>query len=358
MEQSIQPNQVSDSQVKYAGFGIRFLAYWVDFLIIFPLDLMIQQMMGNSPFAIFHAQSLSDIQKIQSSSNSLLGSAVVLPLTLTLAYFLIFWVNYDGATPGKKLLGIKIAKDNGEKLTYPIAFIRWIGSMISAATMFFFGIGYLWIIWDKKKQALHDKIAGTVVVRTDKQPKTVLAVFLTLIAIFGYIGYIGMAMFQGFRLEIKESQTLRNRKGGVITDIANKGQPLTQFQADELAANVFTKLNEKRTQNGLAAFKENSQLCAYTQRRLDYLAALGKHDDGRGFYEDAANPQISRAYFTEFLTLGTILFNLNPAVGSTPDEVVNSWANISGSAAMSKTYDYACVRANPQFVVLVAGQHK
>jgi uncharacterized RDD family membrane protein YckC len=355
MEQSVN-SSTTISQPQYAGFGIRFLAYWVDYLILFPLDLMIQLMMGNSPFAIFQAQSLTDIEKIQSSSNSLLGMAIALPLVL--AYFLIFWVNYDGATPGKKLLGIKIVKDNGEKLTYPAAFIRWIGYMISAATMFLFCIGYLWIIWDKKKQALHDKIAGTVVVRTDKQPKTVLAVFLTIIAIFMIFVYIGMAMLQGFRLGIRESQSLRNRQGGVITNMANKGQPLTQFQADELAANIFTKLNEKRTQSSLTSFKEDSQLCAYTQRRLDYLVSLGKQDDGRGFYEDTANNEISRAYFTQFLTLGTILFNLSPAVTSTPDDVVNSWVNVANSSAMSKTYDYACVRANPQFVVLMTGQHK
>jgi hypothetical protein len=140
--------------------------------------------------------------------------------------------------------------------------------------------------------------------------------------------------------------------------MANEGQPLTQFQADELATNVFAKLNEKRTQSNFVAFKEDSQLCAYTQRRLDYLASLGKQDDGRGFYEDTANTEISRAYFTQFLTLGTILFNLSPAITSTPDDVVNSWANVTNSTAMSKTYDYACVRANPQFVVIVAGQHK
>lgn len=356
MDKFDQTNTISDSQVKYAGFGIRFLAYWVDFLILFPLGLMVQQMVGNSPFAIFQAQSLSDIQKIQGSANSLLGIAISIPLAV--AFFLIFWVNYDGATPGKKLLGIKIAKDNGEKLTYPTAFIRYIGFMISAATMLFFGIGYLWIIWDKKKQALHDKIAGTVVVRTDKQPKTALAVFLTLVAIFMIFGYMGAAMFKGFSLGVRESQTLRNRQGGVVTNIANEGQPLTQLQADELAVNVYAKLNEKRTQSSLVAFKEDSQLCAYTQRRLDQLAALGKQDDGRGFYEDTANPQINGAYFTQFLTLGTILFNLNSTVVSTPDEVVNSWANVTNSTAMSKTYDYACVRANSQFIVIVAGQHK
>lgn len=204
MEQSIQANQVSDSQVKYAGFGIRFLAYWVDFLILFPLGLMIQQMVGNNPFAIFQAQSLSDIQKIQGSANSLLGIGIALPLLL--AYFLIFWVNYDGATPGKKLLGIKILKDNGEKLTYPAAFIRYIGYMISGATMFFFGIGYLWTIWDKKKQALHDKIAGTVVVKTDKQPRTAIAVLLTFLAFFILFGYMSLAMIKGISLGFKEAQ--------------------------------------------------------------------------------------------------------------------------------------------------------
>ena len=45
----------STSQVRYAGFGIRFLAYWVDMLILFPAGLMIQQMVGNHPFAVFQA---------------------------------------------------------------------------------------------------------------------------------------------------------------------------------------------------------------------------------------------------------------------------------------------------------------
>ena len=353
MEQSIQPNQVSDSQVKYAGFGIRFLAYWVDFLILFPLGLMIQQMVGNSPFAIFQAQSLSDIQKIQGSANSLLGIGIALPLIL--AYFLIFWVNYDGATPGKKLLGIKIIKDSGEKLTYPAAFIRWIGYMISGATMFFFGIGYLWIIWDKKKQALHDKIAGTVVVKTDQKPKTALAVILALLALLIFFGYMIASMAKGFQLGLKEAQ--KNRQEKVTSNAPSEGQRLTQLQVDELSAGVFTKLNNKRTQANLVALINDSQLCAYTQRRIDQLTALGKQDDGRGFYEDLANSQIGAAYFNQFTKAGTILFN-NPNTTTTADDIINSWTEVESGTAMAKNYNYGCVRANPQFVVLVAGEHK
>lgn len=342
-----------DNQNQYAGFGRRFLAYCVDFLILFPVGLAVQQMMGVNPFAVFQAQSLEQLRQIQQSSAG--GLPTIVSLALALAFFLIMWVNFDGATPGKKLMAVKIVKADGSKVTYPVAFIRYVGYVLSA---FVFMLGYLWIIWDKKKQGWHDKIAGTTVIKTNEQPKTFLAVVLAMIAILGMTAYMGAAMFQGLRLGIRESETLRNRQGGIIKDIANEGQPLTQLQADQLAVNVFTKLNEKRTQSNLVGFKEDAQLCAYTQRRLDQLAALGKQDDGRGFYEDTANPQINRAYFTQYLTLGTILFNLNPAVVSTPDEVVDSWSNVDNSTAMSKTYDYTCVKANPQFVVLVAGQHK
>lgn len=214
MEPELVSSEVAtpQTQVRYAGFGIRFLAYCVDFLILFVLGLMVQQMVGNSPFAIFQAQSLSEVQKIQGSGNSLLGIGI--GLLLGLAYYLVFWVNYDGATPGKKLLAIKIVKDNGEKLTYPVAFVRWLGNMVSASTTFFFFIGYLWVIWDKKKQALHDKIAGTIVIKTDKQPQTAVAVFLTIMTLLFFFGYMALALAKGFSLGLREAQ----KNKGVVSE--------------------------------------------------------------------------------------------------------------------------------------------
>ena len=338
----------SNGQQNYAGFGLRFLAYWVDFLILFPLGLVIQSLFGNNIFAVFQAQTLSDLQKVQSSPLFLLNMLVAFGLSF--AYWLIFWVNYDGATPGKKLLGIKITRDNGDKLTYSSAFVRCLGFLVSSATSLFFGLGFIWIIWDKKKQALHDKIAGTIVVKTDQKPKTALAVFLALLAMFIFFGYMTASFIKGFQLGFKDVQ--QKRVTSTVT------QPATQLQSEDLASLVFARLNEKRVQGNLPVFKNDQQLCAYTQRRLDQLTVLGKQDDGRGFYEDVANPQISNAYFTQFLKMGTILFTLNPKVASTADDVVNSWFNVEGSTAMAKNYSYGCVRANSQFVVLVAGEHK
>ncbi|EFK95795.1 protein containing RDD domain [sediment metagenome] len=271
MTELTKQDNASTSNFQYAGFGLRFLAYWVDFLLLYILGFILQIATGNNPFAVFTAQSLSDLQKIQSSSNSF----IIIALLAGIVYYLIFWVNHDGATPGKKLLGIKIIRNNGEKLSYPVAFVRYVGYILSAFTVFFFFIGYLWIIWDKKKQALHDKIAGTVVVRTDKKPNIALAVILVFIAISTYFVFMGTAMLHGFRLGMKEARSQRN--------IRNEKQIFTQVQADELAANVFIKINEKRIQNNLEVYKEDQRICAYAQRRLEQLNTLGKNDDYKGF---------------------------------------------------------------------------
>jgi len=230
----------SGTQNSYAGFGRRFLAYWVDFIILFPVELVVQQMMGVNPFAIFQAQSLEQLQQIRQSSAG--GLPTVVSLALALAFFLIMWVNFDGATPGKKLMAIKIVKADGSKVSYPVAFIRYIGYLLSA---FVFMLGYLWIIWDKKKQGWHDKIAGTVVVKTSEQPKTFLAVILAMVAIIGMTCYMGAAMFQEFGLSYQEvvtknigrrtAQSLKQNKDNMSTEAKihyDKSQQLfTQMRA-------------------------------------------------------------------------------------------------------------------------------
>lgn len=190
----------TNNQNEYAGFGRRILAYWVDFLILFPVGLTIQQILGANPFAMFQYETLEQLQKAQQSGTNTIPTLI--SLAIGLAYFLIMWVNYDGATPGKRLMAIKIIRSDGSKLSYPSAFLRYIGYFVSA---FVFGLGYLWMIWDKKKQAWHDKIAGTVVVKTDAQPKTFLALILAFIAILLISGYFGAAMYKGFQLGLKQA---------------------------------------------------------------------------------------------------------------------------------------------------------
>lgn len=88
-------------------------------------------------------------------------------LLLWTAY--IVWMNGKyGATIGKMILNMKIVKENGKPLTYSDAFVREIASYLSVTI---FGIGCFVVIWDKKKQSWHDKIAKTVVISTKKGNK-------------------------------------------------------------------------------------------------------------------------------------------------------------------------------------------
>ena len=68
-----------------------------------------------------------------------------------------------GRSPGKALLRIRVVRLEGGKLRLWDCFARSAGYSASAATLM---LGFLEAIWHPNRQAIHDKIAGTVVVRT------------------------------------------------------------------------------------------------------------------------------------------------------------------------------------------------
>jgi uncharacterized RDD family membrane protein YckC len=79
-----------------------------------------------------------------------------------LVYYLYFW-SFLGYTPGKFLLGLIIVRRDGSKLTLGRAFLRFIGYWVSAIPLFF---GFIWIIFDRRRQGWHDKLADTQVIYT------------------------------------------------------------------------------------------------------------------------------------------------------------------------------------------------
>lgn len=83
-------------------------------------------------------------------------------MILALGYYIYF--TGKGQTLGKKALKIRVCKvEDGQVPGYVKAFLReLVGKMVSSLV---FGLGYLWPLWDSRKQAWHDKIAGTVVVK-------------------------------------------------------------------------------------------------------------------------------------------------------------------------------------------------
>jgi uncharacterized RDD family membrane protein YckC len=89
----------------------------------------------------------------------------VLWLIAYIAYPVYYEGGPTGATPGKKICGIKVIDmQGGGPIGYGRAFIRWIMKIVSGAVFY---LGYLWMLWDKEKQCWHDKVANDVVVPAD-----------------------------------------------------------------------------------------------------------------------------------------------------------------------------------------------
>ena len=125
-----------------AGFWRRFAAWFLDGLIVFVIELILQ-------LALHRVGSL-------------------LSIFVSAGYFTTFEGGPRGAGLGKRALGIRVIDARtGESIGYARAFVRWISQILSAVVIF---IGYLWMLWDSEKQCWHDKFAGDFVVPAADYP--------------------------------------------------------------------------------------------------------------------------------------------------------------------------------------------
>jgi len=135
----------------YAGFWRRLVAVIVDSLIlglvtkILGLDVKLYSPFDSGPAFGF----------------SLAG------LLIATLYFAGFESSKWQATPGKKAMGIMVQReDSGRRLTGQQAAMRFLLKLLSA---FILMIGFIMAAFTKKKQGLHDILAGTIVVNDEPE---------------------------------------------------------------------------------------------------------------------------------------------------------------------------------------------
>jgi uncharacterized RDD family membrane protein YckC len=124
----------------YAGFWKRAVALVIDTII---LTLLV------SPFSL-----------LMGWHYFILGSWVI-SVTLNWLYFSLFESGNWMATPGKRLLSIKVVDLSGGRISFGKATGRYFAKILSAMI---FCIGYLMAAFTKRKQALHDVIVDTLVI--------------------------------------------------------------------------------------------------------------------------------------------------------------------------------------------------
>ncbi len=167
--ESYQFEKQPAGQVRYAGFWIRFAAYLLDSIIIsIPTGILVVILMvvGFGTMGAF-----SDPAAFENGDEQAIFAFIGvyllimgLSLIITVAYFAGMHSSKWQATVGKKLLKLKVTDLNGNRISFWRALGRLLAMILSG--MIFY-IGYIMAGFTGKKQALHDLIAGTVVIYED-----------------------------------------------------------------------------------------------------------------------------------------------------------------------------------------------
>jgi uncharacterized RDD family membrane protein YckC len=153
----------------YAGFWIRVLAKIIDGIVLAPLALP----------AIIHVwtpiwraadEASRTGQPFQAPDIAPVAYGWTL-LSLAVGYlYALIMIGMWGATVGKFATGIRVRKVDGTIATWREAALRPVlPTVLDLPRASGLGllklVDYLWMLWDARKQTLHDKIAGTIVVR-------------------------------------------------------------------------------------------------------------------------------------------------------------------------------------------------
>ncbi len=140
--------------VPYAGLVTRTLALAFDALVI-----NVALVVATATFGL--VISLFDV--VLKANIGTLVAGATLWATASAIYFVGFWM-LAGQTPGMRLLGLEVVSVGGGRVSFVQALRRLVGMALSAMLLM---TGFLLVLFDRRRQGLHDKIAGTLVLYRD-----------------------------------------------------------------------------------------------------------------------------------------------------------------------------------------------
>ena len=149
--------------IAYAGFWLRFVAFIIDTIVLYFVGTII-----TLPFLA--SMGIRGIMRghVPMSAEEwmpFLGAFIRLALIRTVLnwlYYALLESSSWQATLGKKALGLEVTDLEGRRISFGRATGRFFAKIISALILW---IGFIMAGFTEKKQALHDMIAGTLVIR-------------------------------------------------------------------------------------------------------------------------------------------------------------------------------------------------
>jgi len=212
----------NQQQIKYAGFWVRFAAISFDiFIVSLAVDIL---------YFLFYL-----IEKNSTASN-FLHYAILLFINLIIlcSYYVFLTYKYQ-ATFGKMILGLVVFSENFEKPVLGKIFVREIpGKILSGLILY---IGYIMAGFTKKKQALHDKVAKTVVVYRD--PNKSVTANAVLVALFSVSASIALGSLYSKIIQLSP-KSLNPASISIIDQIINTDVSSASRELDDYFMNHGT----------------------------------------------------------------------------------------------------------------------
>ncbi len=129
-------------EYEFAGFWRRFVAMFIDGIILAIILLPLQTIIG-----------LGGVHN---------GIYYLINLAVGIGYSAGCNSSKWQATIGKKVMGCYIINTDGTRMSFGKAVLRYFCYIISSLPL---SLGYIWAGFDKRKRAFHDMIVGTYVVK-------------------------------------------------------------------------------------------------------------------------------------------------------------------------------------------------
>ena len=151
--QMLQQGLHQNTEMRYAGFWIRFAAKFVDGLIVGALGFVLSFVLS-FPFAMASPSGIDTISLAEAGFRFL--AQILIP-----AAYATYFVGKYRATPGKMACGLVIVTSDNGDVSYSRALGRHFSEFLSSILLL---IGYIMAAFDGEKRALHDRICDTRVV--------------------------------------------------------------------------------------------------------------------------------------------------------------------------------------------------
>jgi len=163
--QRLREGVPQQGEMRYMGFWIRFLAWFIDWLCMIAINTVIGVVFMFLMLAVGGSESTFRENGGKTALSGAFIAILILRLIVQIAAgfgYVIFFIRRFDATPGKLAIGAKLLRSNGDKLSVCRIIGRELSRIVSAAP---FLIGYMMAGWTDQKCALHDYMCDTRVIK-------------------------------------------------------------------------------------------------------------------------------------------------------------------------------------------------